>query len=261
MSAESKSWSAHRLLAASSVNLHYLPIQKCGCTFVKNLIWKIENGSAPNDPIRVHDFEDKIKRSSDLGFTLESLRLEERAFVVIRNPVDRFFSLYMDKVVGDGHKRFPPLRSLLSERYGLDPNAQTIEAHQANCRILIQWIARNLRDHIDIPNDPHWNPQAWRMRIITQADLKIILLSDLREGLRTLLRPAIPEIAEIMQGLEENKSEKTFSRSAVISPDIRKEINKTYSRDRQIYEKAKSYYRENRSELGLVRIGRASEVL
>lgn len=260
MSTTSKSKPARMLLAASRADLHYLPIQKCGCTFVKNLIWRIEYGTPFENQIRVHDAEDKITRSSDLGFTLDMMSQQERAFVVIRNPVDRFFSLYMDKIVGEGHRRFPPLRAVLVEQYGLDPYPATIEAHQANCRILIAWIDKNLKKSLDLSVDPHWTPQAWRMNVVRKADLKIILLEDLREGLRLLLGSVIPDIDEAMQQLSRNESAKSFSRKAILLPEIRKEINKIYWEDRWMYERAKNFYRHHKAAGRLERLGRASEM-
>lgn len=229
----------HRLFTTHKVPLRYLVIPKCGCTFVKNLLWRIENGADHTQPIRVHDDDSRFLRASELGLTEEDIRKENHAFTVIRNPVDRFFSLYTDKVIGPGWEKYVPLRKTLMEGYGLNPDLISAEGHRANCEILIDWLERNLRDEIDLPKEAHWTPQHYRGALIKKFDLKILILKDIADQLPVLVRDLLPDIEQTLAGLEENRSAKPVAKGDILVPELRKRINTVYARDRDLFQKAR----------------------
>ncbi|WP_299751762.1 sulfotransferase family 2 domain-containing protein [uncultured Tateyamaria sp.] len=224
-----------RLITIRSHPIRYLFIPKCGCTYVKNLIWKLHTGSQFQNPLRIHVVDKDLPRASDFGLTSAHIRNEDYAFTVLRNPVDRFYSLYTDKVVGPGHKMYVPLRSILADKYGLDVSASSLTAHTKNCSILIEWIAENLQSEKDIAKEAHWTPQAYRKNLMWQFDLKLLLVKDLERQLSILLEPIIPNIEDMLKNLERNQSSKDFRREEVVTPKLRKRINEVFSDDRKLF--------------------------
>lgn len=228
----------NRLFTTRKVPLRYLVIPKCGCTFIKNLLWRLEHGADHAVPLRVHDDDGQFLRADALGLTAQDIRAEAHAFTVLRNPVDRFFSLYTDKVIGPGWQKYVPLRKVLTG-YGLDPDAADLAAHQSNCDIMIDWLARNLKDEVDLPKEAHWTPQAYRKGLMEAFDLKLLLLNDVAAQLTCLARDIVPDIGDTLKGLEANRSPKPVSKGDVLTPELRKKINAVYAADRRLFMAAK----------------------
>lgn len=228
----------NRLFTTHKVPLRYLVIPKCGCTFVKNLLWRLEHGADHAVPLRVHDDDSQFLRADALGLTAADIRAEAHAFTVLRNPVDRFFSLYTDKVIGPGWQKYVPLREVLTG-HGLDPEADTVPGHQTNCEIMIDWLARNLKDEVDLPKEAHWTPQSYRWSLVKSFDLKLLLLNDVNAQITCLARDLVPDIAQTLAGLEINRSPKPVQKGAVLVPDLRKKINAVYAQDRKLFQAVK----------------------
>jgi hypothetical protein len=233
-----------RLFTSRKFPIHYLVIPKCGCTFVKNFLWTLENGDAHANGLRIHDDDSRFMRASELGLTVEQIIAREHAFTVVRNPIDRFYSLYSDKVIGDGHKRFVPLRHVLQENHGLDVNATSVDAHRANCEILIDWLGRNLDAPQEIENDSHWTPQIYRQNLMKVFRLKTLMLNKLDEQLPLLLQDIVPETKSIMQGNERNKTSTGVSRDDVLDKELRSKINEVYSGDRKLFNTTRKLWQD-----------------
>lgn len=226
---------AQRLFTTRTYSqVHYFPITKCGCTYVKNLFWKIDHGAQYDEPLRVHRGDSAFPRATDFGYTAETVRRMEHSFVILRDPVERFLSLYFDKVIGPGAQRFIPLRRVLAEGYGLDPQPRTLAGHRRNTLILADWIARNLSGPSELRRDPHWRPQAERMEVIRALDLKILPLERIGTALPLLLSPVIPGIADLLRGLERNSAPQPVSRADLATPDLRGAILDLYAEDARI---------------------------
>ena len=250
---------AQRLFSSRTFPIRYLVIPKCGCTFVKNLLWRLDNGSNNPDPKRIHDRDTNFARASDFGLTTEELRREEFNFVVLRNPVDRFLSLYFDKVVGAGYKHFVPLRKVLQENHGLNVAATTAAEHLANCKILIEWIDHNLQTVNELERDSHWTPQSYRFGLVKEFDLKLLLTSGLDAKLNLLLSGVVPNIEEALSSLERYSSGSGLTKDDILDKALRARINQVYRRDRDIYELTKDYW-SKKSPATAQEIPRASDI-
>ena len=229
----------NRLFASANAPIRYLVIPKCGCTFIKNFIWEVESSLPHPEPMRIHDADSQFLRAGELGLTLNDIVNEGMSFTAIRNPVDRFFSLYKDKLLGEGHLRFDPLREVLEEKYAFSVDPATDEDHYTNCRILIAWIKLNLRTEVDLKKNPHWTPQSYRKNILEAFKLRILLVDDLTAHLKCLFRDHVSHIDEMLDKAERNRSSGSFDIERILDKDLRRKINDVYAWDRRIYRKAR----------------------
>ncbi|MGV8986512.1 MAG: sulfotransferase family 2 domain-containing protein [Cypionkella sp.] len=247
------------LLSCRSLPIRYLVIPKCGCTFVKNLIWRLDHGEDYVNPPRIHERTRDFARVAQFNLTLDEVRAEAFSFVVLRNPIDRFMSLYFDKVVGEGYRKFVPLRAVLRDNHGLDVEAATPSEHLRNCHIMIDWIEENLAKPNEIGRDPHWTPQHFRMETIRAFDMKVLPLSKLDNHLTLLLSDVVPDIATILGKLERYTTNSKALKEQVLDGSLKERIWQIYARDRSNYEKLQEVWR-NIAPKSSAEIPRASEV-
>ncbi|MBI1171617.1 hypothetical protein GC209_09460 [bacterium] len=225
------------LLSCRTLPIRYLVIPKCGCTFVKNLIWRLDHGEDYANPPRIHEKTRSFARAAQFGLTVDEVRAEPYCFVVLRNPVDRFLSLYFDKVVGEGYRKFVPLRAVLRDNHGLKVEAASPAEHRANCHILIDWIEENLTRPNEIGRDPHWTPQHFRMETIRGFDMKVLPLSHLDSHLTLLLSDVVPEIASILGKLERYATNSKDKKDQILDAALKDRICQVYARDLASHER------------------------
>ena len=248
-----------RLISVRDLPIRYLFIPKCGCTFVKNLIWRLDLGENYADPPRIHDRDAEFARASLFDLTVEDVRAEEHAFVVLRNPVDRFLSLYFDKVVGEGYRQFVPLRAVLRDHHGLNVDATEPQEHLRNCHIMIDWIEENVTGKNELARDAHWTPQHFRTDLIRAFDLKVLTLNGLDGRLSLLLSDIVPDIGQILKQLERYSTNSKTQKDHVLDSAIKTRINQVYKLDRENYEKLRDVWRQADPKTGHD-IPRASQI-
>ncbi len=247
------------LLSCKALPIRYLVIPKCGCTFVKNLIWQLDHGESYINPPRVHERTRDFARVSQFNLSIDEVRAEEYCFVVLRDPIDRFLSLYFDKVVGDGYRKFVPLRAILRENHALEVEPASPADHTRNCHILIDWIEENLSKGNEIGRDPHWTPQHFRMETIRAFDMKVLPINGLDGHLTMLLSDVVPNIAQILEKLERYTTNSKEMKSQALDSALKARIVDVYKRDAENYEKLRSVWREVEPKTAL-EIPRASRV-
>ncbi len=247
------------LLSCKALPIRYLVIPKCGCTFVKNLIWQLDHGESYINPPRVHERTRDFARVSQFNLSVDEVRAEEHCFVVLRDPIDRFLSLYFDKVVGDGYRRFVPLRAILRENHALEVEPISAADHTSNCHILIDWIEANLSKGNEIGRDPHWTPQHFRMETIRAFDMKVLPIDGLDGHLTMLLTDVVPDIAQLLQKLERYASNSKKLKDQVLDASLKARILAVYQRDAENYEKLLQVWREIVPQTA-VEIPRASRI-
>lgn len=235
---------ARRMIGLESPRAFFLSIPKCGCTYVKNLFWYLQEGEFHRNQVRVHDDEDRFPRAIDLCPIPEGIASEPRAFTVLRSPVDRLLSLYLDKVVGPGRKEFVPLADALLRKGGFHEAPTSILEHHHNLALLIDWIEANLESGTDLDPNPHWTPQSRRLDVIKEFDLKILIVESLSIGLQSIFRDVV-SIRDTLALVERNRSCRSLPKSVYLSPQIRRRINSVYATDRDLYKRASEYWRKN----------------
>jgi hypothetical protein len=240
---------AHRLFTLRSLPIRYLVIPKCGCTFVKNLIWSLEKREPHVTPLRVHDDDLAFIRASDLGLSPDDISKESYAFTVLRRPIERFFSFYADKIIGQGRKHFHPVSDILEKKRGLRVTPFSFADHLYNCQLLIEWLEENIASGVDLQPDSHWLPQSTHFHLVKEFNLHLLTTSELDVQLVHFLQPIVPDIAERIKLLERNASKSNLKATDFFDNELKKNINRVYRKDQKVYRSTSIHWREFRSGL------------
>ncbi|MBL4872106.1 MAG: sulfotransferase family 2 domain-containing protein [Rhodobacteraceae bacterium] len=229
---------AQRMLTLRSVPVYYLPITKSGSTFLKNLFYYLDHAEEHAAGIDIHSNPDDLVRAN--SGDEETIRQSPYAFAVLRNPADRFLSLYFDKIYGDGPNNFADIRSHLANEIGLDlTSGIDANVHHENCNRFIDWLALNLSFKTEVPVNPHWRRQSSRLQRVGGLDLTHLTLDGLGWQLPQLLGDIVPNIRQAMKAVKsDNRTEKPYTRADIVDAALLAKINAVYSSDRKLYEQA-----------------------
>jgi len=123
----------NRLLPPVQAPRLHLVIPKCGCTFVTNLLWRLEHGNDHDQPIRVHDDDNRFLRADALGLNAADIRGEAHAFTVLSNPVSKGDVMvpelrkHVNAVYGADRRRFEMARDAWADGAGQIPRRSDLE--------------------------------------------------------------------------------------------------------------------------------------
>jgi len=218
--------------------LFYLQITKCGCTFLKNLIYYLDHGALHPNAKRIHAHEQDFVKADLIPRLV--LKASPYLFVVVRNPVDRFLSLYFDKLADTSNDHDARMRQRVSRAAGLDlsPGAG-ISVHRQNCLKTLAWFQRNLDTKDEGKPNPHWQRQMVRFSHTKGLEAEVLTLDGLSWQLPALLSPLIPEIEDHMQAVRvRNTSEKLFDKAEFLTPEIIDAVHAVYPMDLEVYRAA-----------------------
>ncbi|HEU0221602.1 MAG TPA: sulfotransferase family 2 domain-containing protein [Paracoccaceae bacterium] len=219
------------MLTTRRYPVYYLPITKCGCTYLKNLLYFLDHDRPHPAPDRIHEDEGALMRAGDVPPAF--IRESRFAFTVLRDPLDRFLSLYFDKIWGEGPGSFPSLRAMLARELGLDlARDLDAEGHRVNCRRLIGWIGANLARETPEPVNPHWRRQSSRLRRARAMAPVPLILDGLDWQLPRFLGPAIPDLAARMQEVTaRNAAARPVPAETLATPDLAALVHEVYRED------------------------------
>jgi len=214
--------------------LFYLQITKCGCTFLRNLLYYLDHDEIHPDSARIHAHEEDFLKADRIP--RRTLRESRYMFAVIRDPVDRFLSLYFDKLVNLENRHDVGMRTRVAKAAGLRlaPDLDLAD-HRENCLKTLNWFEVNLAGDAGKPN-PHWQRQSLRLKRISELEPHLLTLSGLSWQLPKILDPLIPDIAEKMDAVRvRNESRKPLSRAEIMTPEIAAAVLRVYPEDSETY--------------------------
>lgn len=224
------------VLSARTQPLNGLITLKVGSTFVRNLIYTLDHG-APFSDVEKAFPTDLLTRD----LTREALA-EEVSFFVVRDPVERLFSLYFDKVIGLPENRFKFVTKVLTEnRIFHDGPALTITQHRENIMSLIGYIDVRIKGIAAGPVNPHWNKQYTRVEPAIRFGLKAIMLDRFEAQLLQIAGGRITGLkAAFAKVTSRNRSRHIVEISEVLTPEIYDKISAVYAEDIQLYDLVKT---------------------
>ncbi len=238
------------LLTTDRYPVFYLQITKCGCTYLRNLLYMLDHGTAHPDSRRVHAHNGDFFKADLIPEAI--LKSSPALFAVIRDPVDRFLSLYFDKIANAQNEADSGMRKRVTRAAGLDPNVGTdLAGHRLNCLKTVNWFGRNLDTGEEGKPNPHWQRQSVRLRKISGLDPQLLTLDGLSWQLPLVLGSVVPDIREKMEAVRtRNTSKKLFSRSEILSDDLKAAIRNVYANDQARFERVSAKWQAKKVELG-----------
>ena len=235
---------SERMLTTRSYPLYYFAITKCGSTYLKNLLYALDHGDGHHDGDDVHRNDaDFLRAGPD---DTAKINASPYAFTVLRDPVQRFMSLYFDKIYGDGPNAFHDIRLKLAADIGLDMNrALDVSGHTENCLKFIQWLESNLNGETEYEVNPHWRRQSSRLQRVKTLDLTHLTLEGLDNQLEALLAPLVPDLRAVARKVvARNRTLRPVATSAVVTPELQARIHRVYASDLRNWEKARAYWQQ-----------------
>lgn len=228
---------AQRMTTLRGVDVYYLPITKCGSTYLKNVFHYIDNGFE-KDGGSIHHSKELLRAQTG---DEDKIRDSGYAFTVLRDPVDRFVSLYFDKIYGEGTDFFGDLRLNLVDEIGLDLTPDLdVERHRANCWKFIEWVELNLALKTDEPVNPHWRRQFARTKRVRELELVHLTLDDLDWQLPLFLGDVVPNIRVAMEAVKNrNKTVRPMPNEVLLDASLIEKIESVYAWDKKAYLEAK----------------------
>lgn len=206
----------------------YRQITKCGCTFVHSVLQHLDG--VPTDP--------KTRLGAD-GYTNADVMATPARFVVIRNPIARFTSLYFDKAMGKDHA----IKHRLIRNKIIDPKATDLETHQENCFRLLHYIKQTLDGAPDRRPDWHWRPQLVRLSQVAPFDFHVITLEGLSWQLPAIAARTVPDITRALADMPlRNVSKKTVSTDQLMVPELQDIVQEIYPQDTEIHAHVSTYW-------------------
>lgn len=222
-----------RFLTTTRFPVVYQPITKCGCTFVKSVLYEWEYGETP---VREQQLNEVPKTE---GWTREQITASPFKLVVIRDPVARFFSLYFDKILAVGQEDPHPIHDLFCNKLKIvDPYVGAdVDGHRVNCLRAMRWIRGNLNLKTARKPNWHWRPQVTRLKRLRDYDFDVVPLEDLSDRLPGLWGGAVTgDAAKVMARRPANQSRKPVSAQDIEDEELRALILRVYDIDKAIYD-------------------------
>lgn len=211
---------------------------------MRNLLYYLDHGRTHPAGSQVHSFnQDFVK--ADL-IPSETLIASPYLFAIVRDPVDRFLSLYFDKIADLENERDAAMRRRVTRMAGLDLRPDMdLASHQHNALLTITAFGRNLDRGIRGNINPHWQRQQERLSHTTGLAPRLLTLDGLPWQLPQLLAPIIPDTAAQMAAVRvRNKSKKPFSRAEIATPKLVEAIHRVYAQDLETYQQVRAEWGE-----------------
>ena len=209
---------------------------KAGSTFLRNLVWVLDH----NTPFEADNrgFPTELPSRK---MTREELA-QEISFFVLRDPIERFFSLYFDKVIGPEPTRFGWIADTLkANRIFHDGPDLSLEQHRENCHALSLFIKARLTGQADGPVNPHWVRQITRMRGALKFGLQPVLLDRLEPQLLQITDGRIPTLKKALDMVKSrNRAARIVPAERILTPDLYAQIVALYPEDVQLYDLVKT---------------------
>lgn len=222
--------SEYELLQSKRYGFFYYKIAKCGSTFVKRVINNLD-GAPP-------------RKETDQVLWGDDGRV---AFAIVRKPIDRFLSLYFDKLLGG-----PSFMAKDFLRRGLiNPNATTLQEHSDNCHRALGWINASINGGSKKKINYHWRPQVRRLYRISNMNVQMLTLDGLSWQLPYILNDTCPQISHVMQVCgKQNVSPKPIHPKELATVSLRRQISRIYAADERVYAEVNRHWAKIGESLG-----------
>lgn len=236
------------LLTSRLHPIYCKPIQKSGCTTIKNLFYRLDHGRWLDDPQSIHRRQRELLRFTGPETPAGAIAASGRGFAIVRKPLDRFLSFYFDKLATRGSRApdMPWLASNLADRYGFDPSPDLdVEAIRRNLFLTLDFISDNLRGATPEGRDPHWTRQSGVLGRVAAAKLEVIPLEHMVEGIVRIAGGIVPGIGDLLRSaprFNETNWRREVDQDALVNRALLQRVRGLFREDYRIYRAAVAAY-------------------
>ena len=159
-------WTVRGALCSRKYSIVYAPVNKSGCTTVKNIMYFLDKGEWYPDPMGIHGDFDALLRSagSDRDAYYRAIQNRKVVFSFVREPFARAYSSFNQKIFQQGKHTFPKIRKMLVDEYGTDFPTEEREYsavdHGKNFLCFLRFVKDNRLEGTPMEKvTSHWIPQ------------------------------------------------------------------------------------------------------
>jgi hypothetical protein len=214
--------------------LAYVLNPKAACTLALNFLFYLNHGYRYFDPIQIHYSHHAllILRGEPPNPRAANAfcNLSPESFTFVRDPLQRFVSGFLSKVMSNDDELFLEYRDKLTSLHGIDLSPEADPARTALGFAI--WLA----SHSD-PNriDPHFRPQYLNLRIGGSFTIDTILrLEDRAAILAHFSKWVGPDKAQWFLTQKFNEHTK-FSKDDVITDELNAVVRLIYAKDYELF--------------------------
>jgi len=205
---------------------------KAGSTYIRNLFYRLDHGVAHPTPVTIDSDKCLVYRRKP-----PERLAEEISFAIVRDPVERFFSLYFDKVWADKDTAFPWVAEALSKRRRFHTAGDLSEAeHHDNCCRLLGYLETRFKSAPVEELNPHWRPQSVKLSGLSGKGFSALTLDKCTDQLRSLVAGRVRDFDLHLDALQfRNATEKPIPLETLCSPWIMERLQGLYGDDIALY--------------------------
>ena len=230
------------VLTTHRFNLNAQVIQKAGCTYVRNMFYHLDHGRAHTDPENIVNdeclvYSNKTRKEIRRGVSM----------IVFRDPYMRFFSLYFDKVWGEGQQAFPWIAKQLAKNRRFRKSRELSQAeHHDNCCRFLGYLQTRFKERPIAELNPHWRPQIAKLERAKAFGLQPVLLEDFQNQFLHICQGRVRGVEEAFNAdIYRNATEKPIEPADLLSPWIKERLQGLYGDDIALYERIKAGWAES----------------
>ncbi|MFX0544199.1 sulfotransferase family 2 domain-containing protein [Roseovarius sp. S1116L3] len=221
---------------------HHIP--KNGGTFLKSLLYYLDNERLMDHASGVHDWDDRLVRASHI--TLDDIERSAHNLIIMRNPIHRFLSVYFDKVYDGGAPRRPGMSQEFFSAHDLRQEKNLSAAgHTENCLKLAQWAASNIAGETRTKPNWHLVPQTHQLTQVYKLNFHVLTLEDFHWQLTRFLKDLIPDIEQAFQTVgARNTSPKPIRKCEILTPELKQQLKAIYADDFRSFRQVRQFWRD-----------------
>ena len=162
--------------------------------------------------------------------------------IVFRDPYARFFSLYFDKVWGEGQQAFPWIAKQIAKNRRFKKSRELSEAeHHDNCCRVIGYLQQRFNERPVEELNPHWQPQVVKMKRARTFGFAPVMLEAFTQQIKLVSEGRIWGLDDAIAATRfKNATEKPIEMEKLLSPWIKERLQALYGEDIALYDRIKA---------------------
>ncbi len=214
--------------------LAYALNPKAACTLALNFVFYLNHGYRYFDPIQIHYSRQALLLLKGDPLDPRAVKafcgLSPESFTFVRDPLQRFVSGFLSKLLSDDDPVYRPYRDAVTSLHGIDLSPEADPARSGLA--FAKWLAAQ-PDQKRI--DPHFRPQHLNLLIGGRFAIDTILRLEDRDAVLAFFSKWIgPEKAQWFLSLQFNVHAK-FAKDDVVTDELKAVVRTIYARDYELF--------------------------